>query len=50
MVEELIAQILFHVDVTGQKRSYEVFGELGLKKNGVKHGGLFDSKYDHKHA
>src|SRR5688572_25757275 len=45
VVEELIAQILFHVDVTRQQRSYKTFGERGLKMNGVKHGALFDSKY-----
>src|SRR5688572_11356393 len=45
VVEELIAQIPFHVDVTGQQRSYKVFCERGLKMNSVKHGALFDAKY-----
>src|SRR4030095_6693969 len=45
VIEKLIAEIFFHVDVPGQQRGQELFGELGLKANSLKHCTLLDSEY-----
>ena len=45
MIEKLVANILFQIDVADQQRGYELFGKLGLRVKSLEHGPLLNFEY-----
>lgn len=44
MIEELVTEILFQIDIASEQGSHELFGKVSLSMKSTKHGQLVDSK------